>query len=479
MDDVPLPAEITPADWEQTPLAVRRVLLAQRAQLQALQAQVAELTARLNQHSGNSSRPPSADPPAAPKRPARPPRGRRPGGQPGHPGAHRALLPPEQVAEIQVHRPTQCPHCQAALPADLPPLGEVQRQQVTDLPPIQPQVVEHQFVRVCCPHCQGAVEPPLPADLPPGAFGPQVVSLVALLHGRYRLSAREVVALLADLFGIDLSLGSVPAACQSVSAALEESYEQVQTAVQDQPVVNVDETSWKQAGAKRWLWVAVSTLCTLFMVSCQRNRAGLVALLDAEFAGIIGSDRHTLYDGRPVAQRQLCWAHLVRNLRGLAERGGATAVWADRVLTQTEALFAHWHAWRTGEIDRAELARRLAPVEQAIGQLLRAGTELADGKAAGFSRALLGLEAALWTFVRVAGVEPTNNQAERALRPAVLWRKGCFGAASEEGNTFVARILTVRATCQQQKRHLWTFLTAALAAHWADQPSPLLIAPPT
>lgn len=478
MSDLPQPADIEPADWEQTPLAVRTAFCNLLTQLATLQAQLTDLTARLNQHSGNSSRPPSADPPAAPKRQPRPPRGLRRGAQPGHPGAHRALLPPEQIDEFQLHRPLCCPHCQADLPADLPPSAEVQRRQVIEVPLVAPYVTEHQLLCVSCPHCAQQVRASLPDEVPPGAFGANLVALVALLHGRFRLSEREVAALLGDLFGIEMALGSVAAACQTVSAALEPSYQQVQQTLVEQPVANTDETGWKQAGKRQWLWVAVSRVCTLFMLAGGRNRVALNTLL-GEFAGVVGSDRFTAYDALPLARRQLCWAHLKRNITWFAERDGAVKQWADKLLLQVAQLFKIWHQYRVGKIERGQLVQQMMPVQQQLHQLLREGQGLNMPKAVSFSADLLAHWRALWTFIYTEGVEPTNNSAERALRPAVLWRKGCFGTQSDAGNRFVERLLTVRATCEQQQQHLWSFLGAAVTAHWADKPSPILIPNPT
>jgi transposase len=471
MNDVPRPEQIDPADWEQTPIAVRALIA-------ALIAQVQELAARLDQHSGNSSRPPSADPPAAPLRPKRPPRGKRRGAQHGHPGAHRALLPPEQVDDLQLHRPLCCPHCHADLPTSLPECAPAERRQIVEVPAVRPQVTEHQLLCVQCPHCAVPVRASMPADTPPGAFGPNLLALVALLHGRFRLSEREVRSLLDDLFGIDMALGSVAAACQTVSTALQPAYQQVQQALAGQKVANADETGWKQAGQRRWLWVAVSGICTVFRVATGRNQAALSALLGG-FQGVLGSDRLSTYDVWPVARRQLCWAHLKRNITWFSEREGRVQAWAAQLLKQVAALFTYWHQFRSGAIDRRELGRRLEPVQQQMHALLEQGQQLPLPKAVRFSNELLERWRALWAFLYVEGVEPTNNAAERALRPAVLWRKGCFGAQSAAGNQFVERLLTVRATCTQQERHLWTFLSAAVVAHWADQPPPVLVATPT
>jgi transposase len=132
-------------------------------------------------------------------------------------------------------------------------------------------------------------------------------------------------------------------------------------------------------------------------------------------------------------------------LRGL---GGRKAPWLpDR--------------FRAGEFNRQELRRRLIPLQARLGRLLRCGQETPDRKAAALCRELRKWWPALWTFARVDGVEPTNNVSERALRPAVLWRKGSFGSDSAAGSRFAERLLTVVATCRQQGRSLLDFLVAA------------------
>ena len=377
-----------------------------------------------------------------------------------------------------VHRPTVCPHCQTALPADLP-ATEVLRQQGWEVPPVEPHVTEHQFPTVCCPHCQISVHVPRPPDVPPGAFGPRLAALVSLLHGRYRLSDRETVALLADLCGLPLSLGSVPALCQTVSTALAPVYAEVQATVERQEIANVDETSWKEAGQRRWLWVAVTTVCTLLRVAQHRSTAALQRLLGANYTGLVGSDRYCAYNSLPVERRQLCWAHLKRNWQAVRERDGPVGCWGEDASKLIDQLFAVWYRFREGDLDRAGLQEHMAPVERDRRALVERGRdELPWEKARGFCRDLLLVWPALWTFVVIEGVAPTNNAAERALRPAVLWRKGCFGTQSESGSRFVAHILTVTATCRQQERHVLTFLTEAVAAHWAGLPAPTLITTP-
>ena len=140
-------------------------------------------------------------------------------------------------------------------------------------------------------------------------------------------------------------------------------------------------------------------------------------------------------------------------------------------------MFGVWHQFRAGAIDRSMLQAAVAPIQAAMRAILERG-QRRYAQAQGLSDELLTLWPALCMFAEVDGVEPTNNVAERALQPVVLWRKKSFGAQSEAGNTFVERILTVRATCVQQRRHLLTFLTEAVHSHWASLPAPATLLNP-
>jgi transposase len=482
MTEIPrLPDEIRaslPPEAQAYIAALEAAVTELQAQLKALQEQVDELRARTRQTSRNSSRPPSTDPPDAPPRPRRPPSPRKRGAQPGHRRHERKLLTIEEVDEVVEHRPTQCPVCQESLPAELPDAEEPTRQQVWDVPVVKPHVTEHRYHSVECPHCHTTVEAERPADVPAGAFGPGVVALVGLLHGRYRLSVREIVALLLDVFHLPISPGSVIDLCRLLSAALTTPYAESQAALTKTTSSNVDETGWKQAGQRRWLWVAVSVASTVFMLATSRSAKALKALLGETFQGIITSDRFKAYLALPVERRQVCWAHLKRNWLAFRERDGPVGEWGRQAVTLVECLFHLWHQFRTGELDRVALQTQMQPVQSALRQLLERGQSLPLAKAQAFCREVLALWPALWTFLVVEGVEPTNNAAERALRPAVLWRKGCFGTQSESGDLFVARILTVAATCRQQERHVLTFLTDAVRAHLTGQPAPALFSTP-
>jgi transposase len=469
------------AEWV-TPTTLDEAVVLLRALWEenvALRERVTDLEARLAQNSTNSSRPPSSDPPEAPAPPPRPPTGRRRGAQPGHPPAQRQVLPPEAVDQMVRHWPARCQHCQATLrdgPREV--IGEPTRHQVTELPPLRAEVTEHQLYRVRCPSCGGETRASLPPDVPAGAFGPRLQAAVALLSGRYRLSRREVAAVCGDLLGADLAVGSVDALCQATAAALAEPVAELTAAVRAARVAHADETSWAQAGQRQWLWVVTTTLITVFTIAASRSRGVIQGLLGEDFDGRLVSDRYAAYNWLPAEQRQICWAHLRRDFLALLNYGPSAAHLGLALLDVTDRIFDAWHQARADPAARPWLSDTIAPLQAEMYALLEAGQGQRAAKAAGLSRSLLQLWPALWTFVRVPGVEPTNNAAERALRPAVLWRKGSFGTQSDAGNLFVARLLTVAATCRQQQRPLLAYLTAVCSAAHLGLPSPSLLPSP-
>lgn len=482
------PDGIIPDDWAASPPAVRQfigvllhVLTLQQQQLAELQQQQlllqarnADLEARLKMHSQNSSKPPSSDPPSAPPRKARVPRGRKAGAQVGHAHHERPDPTPEQITQVQDHYPDACATCHEELHERRWDACAVQIQYVWELPIIQPEITAHHYHTLCCPNCGDLTTAERPPDVPPGAFGPRTAAAVAVLHGDYHLSDRLLPRLLHEFFALPLSLGSVVGLQQTASAALEPIYETIQSAVQQQDRCNIDETGWKEAGKRRWLWTMVTAIATLFLVSTSRSGPALRQLLGERFEGIMTSDRHRPYLKQRPERHQMCWSHLIRNFQALVDRGGRLGLWGADFLELRRIVFRLWHLYREGTIDRAMLQAAMAPVQAAFHALLVRGARRCDAPEA-LCQELLAHEAALWTFVREERVEPTNNAAEQALRSAVIWRKSCFGAHSAEGNRFVERILTVSATCRKQQRHLLTFVTEAIAAYWAGRPAPTLL----
>ena len=472
------PDGITAEDWAATPLSVRVLVRALQEQVTRLDQRVGVLEEQTWQTSRTSSKPPSSDPPSAPPRRPQRPSGRATGGQPGHEGHGRALRPAVQVDRIVDARPVACGQCGAALVGDD---THPARHQMADLPRVEPEVTEYRQHTLTCGCCGTPTTAPWPADLPRGSFGPRAQATVAYLTGRQGLSQRDAQEVLGALFHLDLSLGSIAVLERQVSAAVAEAVAQAHAFVQAQPVANVDETSWKEGVARRWLWVAVTALVSVFLMRATRGSQGAKDLRGPTYGGIVESDRWSGYTWIDPTQRQLCWAHLLRDFAAFVERGGASARLGRALLAAAEEMFGLWYRVRDGTLSRAAFQQEMRPLQARISRLLRAGTRRQHAKTRPTCARILTLEAALWTFVTTEGVEPTNNSAERALRRAVLWRRRSFGTQSAEGSIFVARLLTVVTTLRQQERDVLDYLTDACAAvvTGAAPPSLLPQAPPT
>ena len=458
----------------ETQLAARDARIAElEAQLRRALERISELEVKLAQNSSNSSKPPSSDPPGAVRRPLKP-TGRKPGGQPGHKGHKRELLPVEQVDRLVRLVPDKCGRCQGPT-VEKPDAPEPLRHQVTELPPVKPHVTEYQQCFGYCGDCEAWTSAPLPAGVSTGAFGPRLTALVALLSGQYHLSKRMVQDLLSSVLGVELSLGSVSKLESNVSAALEVPVEEARQHVQQAFIAHLDETGWREGRRKAWLWTAVTSMVTVFLIATSRGTAVAKQMLGEDFTGFLVTDRWSAYGWVDLHLRQVCWSHLVRDFQGFVDRGGKGAALGKKLLKQTRRMFKWWHRVRDGTLSRRTFERQMRDVEREVGRLLRKAAVCPDKKTAGMAKEILKLEPALWTFVQVEGLEPTNNTAERAIRPAVLYRKGCFGTHSPDGSRFVERMLSVVATLKQQKRNVLEFLTTAYEAHLRGLPAPSLL----
>ncbi len=449
--------------------------LALRERVALLEARLTELTARLSQNSSNSSRPPSTDAPwTKPKR--KPPKcrsGRKAGGQPGHTGRAREPVLPDQVSEFVDVFPERCVHCGMVLTNEA--LTEnAHAYQVTELPETTARVTEYRLWRKRCPHCGGRTRAKRPADVPEDAFGPRLKAVVTTLTAKYRVSRREMVQALHDIFGVEMSVGSVQGICEHASEAVAPAVEKIRDEVASAPAVHADETGWRQKRDMHWLWDATTPTAAYFVLAEDRGHAALSRLLPEDFGGIVHCDRWRPYQ-RFGDARQLCHAHLRRDFQAGIDRGGAAGSIGKRLLAHSDRLFHVWHAYRRGECDRNKMAQDMGSVQDAWEEAVIEAFECPDSKLQALARDLWDQWDTLWTFVHVEGVEPTNNDAERALRPAVLWRKGSFGTRSDAGSTFVARMRTVFETARRRGVRPVEWLERACRAATLDIPPPPLL----
>jgi transposase len=445
-----------------------------RAENAALRERVEELERRLSQNSGNSSRPPSSDPPMSRAERRRRARElakkysqRKPGGQPGHEGKHRQLVTPERLDRHTEQLPEECP-CGHRFTGAEERVGDPLSHQRWELPPIRPLIFQYDLLRLRCPCCGKPRLADLPAGVTWSAFEPRLEAHIATLAGVFRLSRRQVRRVVEEMFGCPISLGAVDAAIMRMSAILEDPWERLREYIRQADLVHADETSWRLSGAQQYLWLAATALAACFRIDPHRSQKAAKELLGENFGGFVVSDRYAGYHFLDVLQQQLCWAHAVRQLIELSERERTPGKLGKQLVKLAREVIAVHNRYLQDGHDLTWLREQLRPLRERIHELLERGARGRHAKTANFCAGLLDEYDALWTFCDVEGIEIplTNNAAERALRHAVLMRKVQLGTQSEHGNRWVERILSVRETLRLQDRPVLDYLIeAATAGH--------------
>jgi transposase len=481
-----LMAVISPEDWAQVPESVVKLIEELVRRMDRLEQEVLGLRTenellqeQLARTSANSSQPPSKNPQGF-KPNCKEPTGKKRGGQIGHEGYERKLYPLELCQEVIEHYPQECSECGVKLVANSSS-AQAYRHQVVEVPPVQPVVTEHRFHAITCPCCGKENQAPERGEIiGKGGYGSRLAAYVGLFSSQYRQSYRQIQRMMEAVFGLGMSLGTIKRLRSEVSEAVNHAVTEAMHYIQQQPVVGVDETGFTQrngdgqnaAKTSGWLWVAVTPLVICFQVMLSRASTAAQSVLGEAFAGFIISDRCPAYTWVEVQRRQICWAHLKRDFIQISERLGVSAQIGQSLLAQQKHLFNLWYEFRNGQITRPELVQVVEPIQTQILSILRETAEIQIGekektplaKTVRTCRNLLKLESALWLFVREEGVEPTNNAAERAIRPAVIWRRTSFGSDSAAGSDFVSRLLTVVSSLNLQERNVLDFLAESVSA---------------
>lgn len=436
-----------------------------------LRDKVKELEEKINQNSTNSSKPPSTDPPGTKPKKNKPEKGRKRGGQPGHLDQQRKIYPPDQVDSHNHWKPDRCGHCGRALQGEDP---NPRLEQKVDVPPIDPIVTNHYIHTLTC-ECGCQTTGRLPEGVQQGTFGPQVQAIVSLLSGAFRLSKREIARIMSDVFHVEMCLGTVSNLEHATSKALEKPVEEAKQFVQEQDIAFADETGWRENKKRAWLWTAVTASVVVFLIRWSRGSGSAKELLGEEFKGIVHVDRWGGYNWLPLENKQICWAHLCRDFVKVSERGGPSAKIGNALQEWAAVMFSLWDRVKDGTLKRASFKTYMVEIKREILSILEEGAMCPDKKTAAFCKNIMKIKSALWTFVRVEGVEPTNNTAERAVRKPVLWRKGSYGTDSERGSRFVERVLTTVASLRAQQRNVLDYLAKACSAPNTGDPPPSLL----
>lgn len=420
----------------------------------------------------NSSVPPSTVHPHARAKPKKKTgKGRKQGGQKGHKQHKRELVPGEDCDSVTSYRPESCRRCGGQLQDDG---SEPERHQVWELPPIRPIVNEYQLHRGHCPGCGITTRAELPEGVPTGQCGPRLAAFTGLLMGHFRQSKRRASTFLGDLLNIPCSPAWMVKIQNLVSDAIAAPCEELRGKLQDQPQLFVDESPTKEKSKKAWLWVAVAPLFAVFGIFGNRSRESLKGLVGDYSGVIINCDRAKMYlDGQRL---QWCWAHLKRDFQKLIDSSDGTVKRLGHdLMRQHRELFTYWRNYKAGNLKWSTFGSYVSPIREEVRYLLQRGRFSGNDRLVGFCNELYARRDHLWTFTRVEGIEPTNNTAERALRPAVIYRKLSFGTQSASGSRYLERVLTVSETCRLQNRSAHEYLVTAMKAKFTGTAAPSLL----
>ena len=452
-------------------------LEAELAALKQVVAQLAQQLAAARKDSSNSSKPPSSDIVKPPKPP--PPEGqdkRRIGGQPGHPKHERAAFPPETINGGSFdHRIDFCPGCGHDLqPALTLPPRVVQQVDVREVPL---SIEEHRSHPGWCPHCRKMHQAPFPSRIERGGLvGPSLTTWIAYLKGARHASFSTVRKFLRDVVHVTISRGELARIIAKVGRALDRPYQELLDDLPGQARLNVDETGHKQNGRRHWTWCFRAGLYTLFKIDPTRSGDVLIAVLGAEFDGVLGCDyfsAYRRYHREFGVLPQFCLAHLIRDVKYLTTLPDPRdRAYGERLREALRSLFAVIHR-------REELSDEVfqGDLEAARAEVLRCGTQEVPETKHGrnLAKRFETHGESYFRFVTMPGVEPTNNLAEQAIRFVVIDRLITQGTRSEAGNRWCERIWTVIATCVQQDRSVFSYLEAAVSAWFEGTEAPSLL----
>ena len=446
------------------------------APLLARLAELEQQIARLKKNSSNSSKPPSSDIVKPPKVTVTRKRGkRRKGAQPGHPRHERVPFTQDEIDRQVTYERDDLD------PKEWEPLDEWEVVQQIELKESPVEISEHRARQYRHRRTRQVLSAALPEEVKAaGLVGPRLSAYIAFLKGACHMSYTTIRTLLADVFGVYLSTGQLTKlTTRKVAAALAVPYEQLRSALPQEPQLGIDETGHKDDGKPQWTWCFRARSFILFLISSSRGSQVLEEVLGTAFAGVINCDYFSAYRkfmNGSSAIMQFCLAHLIRDVKFLAEQNDkVTRNWAERMLKDFEGLFRLIH--RREQLSERRFQRQL---ERRRDKLIRQFKSAPDRPGVRDLRQRFQLHAKqFFTFVTTPGIEPTNNLTEQAIRYIVIDRKVTQGTRGHNGQRWSERIWTVLSTCRLQHRSAFAFICDALHAflHGGKAPSLLPQAP--
>lgn len=438
-----------------------RELESENRQLKEHIVQLNERIARLEKNSSNSSKPPSSDITKR-KEEQRQPGKRKIGAQPGHKATWRREFRPEEIDRRRKLKLSKCPECKTALE----PTDNIIVHHQAELVKKPVIITEYQLHGGHCPCCKKTVYPKLPRwVIANQLLGPALLSLFGYMKAAMGVSVSELAEFSADVLKLDISRGAVQKAISRVSDALKPAYEEIAQAVPEQKSLHIDETGWKENGKRQWVWLFCNAFIAFFVISKSRACKVLEEVLGKNFLGALTSDFFSAYTKYASPKQQFCLAHLIRDLKFLATLPEQeTKLFGLRLLAYMRRLFKLWHNRESlsPEIWNKKATRFKRDLQQYIFSVrFQRGTD-----AYRIQRRFIKHWPALFRFLDAPELyEPTNNRAERTLRPLVRLRRISQGSRGKAGSDWTARAASVVATCRLQKQSTWQFFHQALYAN--------------
>lgn len=425
---------------------------------------IISLEEKLNKNSKNSSKPPSSDQKGNTPFPDK--KGRK-----GLKGKTRQLFPRERINRHVECTQSNCPHCGSSS------LKQNERYEVlqqVELPEVKAIVTEYLRRKYQCAGCGKNSTACLPEGIPDSAFGPKLMGLFATLTGLYHMAKREAILLIKDLYDVNIGVGSSSNIEERVSQALDPIYQRIHHFVMESKLCkHFDETGWRDSGKRHYVWLGSCSEAAFYMIDRTRSLEAFQRLTGKDPNSLSAvTDRYPVYNR--IGQRQFCLAHLSRDFQKYAERDGPDQQ-IGHTLVKELGLACHIHGqYREGIITWIQRNRRLGHCKRRVEILLEDG--MANGSEDFFKlcETLLDRFDKMWTFMKVSGMEPTNNMAERDMRKLVIWRKKSYGTRSPRGKAFVERFTTVAQTLRRQGENVLTFVQEAISSFYRGSDAPLI-----
>ena len=430
-----------------------------------------ERIAKLERNSSNSSKPPSSDI-TKPKEEQRQSGKRKIGGQKDHKSNWRLKFKPEEIDKVKKLKLSECPNCKNKL-KQIKEVKIYQQAELVDKPVI---VTQYELQGARCKCCDKIFYPELPKGVITGQiFGPKLLALSGYMKSCMGVSISEISEFFTDVLKARISRAAVQNNILKVSEAIKPPYEELCQAVSNQAALNVDETGWKINGQKHWVWLFCNRIIALFVISKSRGCKVLEEVLGENFLGALTSDFYSAYVKYASPKQQFCLAHLIRDVKFLTTLpDDISKKFGIKLLSYMRRVFKLWHS-RT-LYSELQWKKKTDRFKKDLQKYLHNQDLPKHSEAHRVQRRLVKHFTASFRFLESPKVyEPTNNLAERTLRPLVRLRRMSQGSRGQAGSDWTARAASIVATCKIQNRSTWQFFQQAVNSYFFNSTAPSLI----